>query len=229
MDDRLFKELKHIPILCVEDEDGIRENIVQTLEYYFDEVFEAQDGNEAFELYEYYKPKIVLTDIQMKNCDGVELIRKIRQIDKDITIFVLTAYSTEEYLLDLINLNINHFIIKPLNLKKLNEALLKYLDKDLKPIELCKGLVLDIEKREVIYNSNEIISLRKREKDFLQLLVKRKNSIVTYDQIEQELWLEKEMTTHALKSFIKDLRSKLPINIIKNIPQEGYTLIKEGC
>lgn len=34
------------------------------------------------------------------------------------------------------------------------------------------------------------------------------------------------MTSHALKSFIKELRNKMPINVIKNVPQEGYTLQK---
>ncbi|RXJ86675.1 response regulator transcription factor [Arcobacter sp. CECT 8985] len=225
MNNRLLKELKDIPILCVEDESGIREVIVQTLKYYFDDVYEAQDGDEGFELYEYYKPKIILTDIQMKNCNGVEFIKRVRKVDKDITIFVITAYSNEEYLMDLINLNINHYILKPLNLKKLNEALVKFIEKNSKPIVLCEDLVLDIEKRQLHYKNKETIVLRKREKDFLQLLAKRKNSIVTYEQIEQELWVEKEMTTHALKSFIKDLRSKLPVNIIKNVPQEGYILI----
>ena len=67
MNEELLKELKDISILCVEDEDGIRDTIVSTLKYYFKEVYEACDGNEAYELYEYYKPKIVLTDIQMKS------------------------------------------------------------------------------------------------------------------------------------------------------------------
>lgn len=42
--------------------------------------------------------------------------------------------------------------------------------------------------------------------------------------IEFELWNNKEMTSHALKSFIKELRHKIPVNVIKNIPQESYTL-----
>jgi len=224
MDDKLLKELKNVPILCVEDEDGIRKVIVETLQYYFDEVYEARDGDEAYEIYQDYKPKIILSDIQMKNCNGVDFVKRIRKEDKTTTIIMLTAYSNEEYLLDLINLNVNHFILKPLNLKKLNEALMKYLNKMQKPISLCKDLVLDLQKRELLYKGNEVIFLRKREKDFLQMLHDRKDSIVTYSQIEEELWMDKEMTTHALKSFIKDLRHKLPINVIKNVPQEGYTL-----
>jgi len=223
MNEILLEELKNIPILCVEDEDGIRKVIVDTLKYYFDEVYEASDGSEAYEIYKEYKPKIILSDIQMKNCDGVELVKKIRKEDSTTTIIMLTAYSNEEYLIDLINLNISHFILKPLNLKKLNEALLKYLNKSLEPIILTKDLILDLEKRELHYK-DEVITLRKREKEFLQLLYDRKDAILTYNEIEEELWIDKEMTTHALKSFIKEIRAKLPINVIKNVPQEGYTL-----
>ena len=226
MNDELLKELKNISILCVEDENGIREAVVNTLKYYFKDVYEASDGNEGFELYEYYKPKIVLTDIQMKNSNGIEFVKKIRKNDLDTMIIMLTAHSNEEYLMDLINLNINHYILKPLNLKKLNIALEKYLHKATKSIYLSEDLVLDLQKRELIYKSSEIIFLRKREKDFLHLLYEKKGTILKYEEIEFELWNDKEMTSHALKSFIKELRNKMPINVIKNVPQEGYTLQK---
>ncbi|NVJ54020.1 MAG: response regulator transcription factor [Campylobacteraceae bacterium] len=225
MEERLLKELKSVPILCVEDEDGIRQIIVETLKYYFDEVYEARDGEEAYEMYQDYKPKIILSDIQMKNCNGIDFVKKVRKEDSTTTIFMLTAYSNEEYLVDLINLNINHFILKPLNLKKLNEALMKYLNKSASPIKLCENMYLDLQKREITYDSDVII-LRKREKEFLHLLYEKKGSILSYIEIEDELWAEREMTSHALKSFIKDLRHKLPVNVIKNVPQEGYTLAK---
>ena len=226
MNEELLKELKDISILCVEDEEGIRETIVSTLKYYFKEVYEASNGNEAYELYEYYKPKIILSDIQMKDGNGLELVKKIRKNDNDTMIIMLTAYSNEEYLMELINLNISHFILKPLNLKKLTIALEKYLQKAIKPILLSKDLILDSQKRELIYKNEEIIHLRKREKDFLHLLYDKNGSILKYEEIELELWNEKQMTSHALKSFIKELRIKIPINIIKNVPQEGYTLLK---
>ncbi len=222
----LIEELKNISILCVEDEDGIRQTIVNTLKFYFKDVYEASDGNEGFELYEYYKPKIVITDIEMRNTNGIQLVQKIRENDFETMIIMLTAYSTEEYLMDLINLNISHYILKPLNLKKLSQALEKYLVKFSKPVVLCEDLLFDLQKRELIYKNNEIIHLRKREKDFLYLLYEKKDSILKYEEMEFELWGDKEMTSHALKSFIKELRNKIPLNIIKNIPQEGYTLQK---
>ncbi|MGD9623592.1 MAG: response regulator transcription factor [Arcobacter sp.] len=226
MKPELIEELKNISVLCVEDEDGIRQTIVNTLNYYFKDVYEATSGNEGFELYEYYKPKIVITDIQMRDGNGVELVKRIRENDFETMIIMLTAHSNEEYLMDLINLNINHYILKPLNLKKLSQALEKYLVKSLKPVMLSDDLLFDLQKRELIYKGSEIIPLRKREKDFLYLLYEKKGSILKYEEIEFELWNDKEMTTHALKSFIKELRNKLPVNVIKNVPQEGYTLQK---
>lgn len=224
MDKDLLEELRNVPILCVEDEDGIREIVVETLKYYFDEVYEARDGDEGYEIYLDYKPKIILSDIEMKNCNGIDFVKRIRKDDNHTTIIMLTAYSNEEYLIDLINLNVSHFILKPLNLKKLNEALLKYVQKSLEPISLTKDLVLDLQKRELVYKNEESIPLRKREKEFLQLLFERKGAILSYIDMEEELWGDKDMTTHALKSFIKELRAKLPVNVIKNVPQEGYTL-----
>ncbi|WP_320033471.1 response regulator [Halarcobacter sp.] len=224
MEKELLEELKQLSILCVEDEEGIRKVIVETLKYYFDEVYEAKDGNEAYEIYQDYKPKIILSDIQMKNCDGVELVKKIREDDLNTIIIMLTAYSNEEYLMELINLNISHYILKPLNAKKLNDALIKLFSKN-SLIKLSEHLSLDLKKRELIFKDKEIITLRKREKEFLHLLYEKKGAILSYYEIESELWIDKEMTSHALKSFIKELRAKLPENIIKNVPQEGYTLV----
>ncbi|RXJ80524.1 response regulator transcription factor [Arcobacter sp. F2176] len=226
MDNELLKEkLKDISILCVEDEDGIREFLVSTLKYYFKEVYEARNGLEALEMYEEYRPKIILSDIEMPKMNGLDFVKKVRQNDISTSIIMLTAYSNEEYLMNLINLNIDHFILKPLNSKKLNEALNKYIERNFsEQISLSENLKLDLSKRELIFDDSTIIPLRKRENDFLNLLYKNKNSITTYEQIEIELWQDKIMTSHALKSFIKELRNKMPTNIIKNISQAGYIL-----
>jgi DNA-binding response OmpR family regulator len=225
VEDNYLEELKDLSILCVEDEDGIRDIIVKTLKYYFNSVYEARNGEEAYKLYKEKMPDIILSDIKMDKMDGIEFVKKVRKEDLNIMIIMLSAYSDSSYLIDLINLNINHYILKPLNLEKLDEALKKYINRNAYEIlKLSENLVLDVAKRELIYKKNQKIALRKREKDFLQMLYKNKNTITKYQQIEFELWSNKEMTTHALKSFIKELRAKIPENIIKNVPQEGYIL-----
>ena len=79
MNENLLEELKNIPILCVEDEDGIRKVIVDTLKYYFNDVYEASNAEDAYEIYEEYKPKIIISDIQMKKINGIEFVKKIRR------------------------------------------------------------------------------------------------------------------------------------------------------
>ena len=228
MDSSMMEKLKDVSILCVEDESGIRNSVVETLKYYFNEVHEAKNGEEAYDLYLEYKPKIVLSDIDMPKLNGVDLVKKIREKDSAVMIIMLTAYSNEEYLIDLINLNINQFILKPLNLKKLNVVLEKYVSAHFdEEIFLHKSIKLDLSKRQLIYNNTEFIDLRKREADFLNILYSNGQKITTYEEIEEELWQDKYMTTHALKSFIKELRGKLPINIIKNVPQMGYILDRD--
>lgn len=225
MEDELLEELKKLSILCVEDEDGIRKRVVNTLRYYFDEIYEASSGNEGFESYLENSPDIVFTDIQMSNGDGIELVKKIREVDRNTKLVVLTAYSSEEYLFSLINLNIDHFIIKPLNIKKLQEVLNKILkEKFTSTLEISSGVFLDLSTREVKF-ANKKILVRRRERDFLALLYENKNKCVTtYFQIEERIWENSYMSTSALKTFIKELRKKLEIDIIINVPQEGYTL-----
>ena len=225
MEEEQLEELKKLSILCVEDEDGIRKRVINTLKYYFDDIYEASSGEEGYQSYQENLPDIVFTDIQMSDGDGIELVKRIRETDNTTKIIVLTAYSSEDYLLSLINLNINHFILKPLNIKKLQEVLTKILkEKFNSTLEISSGVFLDLSTREVKFGDKKVL-VRRRERDFLALLYENKNRCVTtYFQIEERIWENSTMTTSALKTFIKELRKKLEVDIIINVPQEGYTL-----
>ena len=226
MNETLFTQLKDYTVLCVEDEDGIRKRLVNTLMYYFKEIYDCNSGKDGYDLYLEYKPNIVITDIQMQNGNGIDLIKKIRKNDFNTKVILLTAYSTEEYLMDLINLKVNHFILKPLNSEKLLEGLLaSFEDKLQKLLKLSDDVYLDTAKRELLFMNHRVL-LRKREKEFLELLYEYKDcSFIRYSTIEERIWENKCMSSCALKTFIKELRKKLPRDIIVNIPQEGYKLL----
>jgi len=222
MDETILNQLKKYTILCVEDEDGIRKRLVNTLKYYFDDVLEASNGEDGYDLYLEYKPDIVISDIEMPYKNGIELIQLIRKNDLNTIIIMVTAYSNEEYLLDLINLNVNHYILKPINSDNLLTGIIKGLgDKLTKNIFFSIDCYFDIQQYKLFYNNEEII-LRKREIEFLILL--HDNKILNYEQIEDYIWKDKSMSMSALKTFIKELRQKLPIELIQNVPQTGYKL-----
>lgn len=224
MDESLIEQLKEYTVLVVEDEEGIRKRLVNTLKYYFKDVLEASNGEDGYDLYCEYKPDVILSDIEMPHKNGIEMISKIRSSDLDTIVIMVTAYSNEEYLLDLINLHINHYILKPVHSQSLLTGIVEGFGKNLTSNLLFDdNLYFDISKQELIYKEN-IVVLRKREKEFLQLLYKNKNAITTYEQIEEYIWKDRSMSMSALKTFIKELRQKLPLDIVKNIPQTGYTL-----
>lgn len=223
--ENLLSQLQNYTVLCVEDEDGIRKRLVNTLKYYFSEVYEASNGDDGYDLYKEYKPSLIISDIEMPNKNGISMIEDIRKTDLDTIVIMITAYSTEEYLLELINLNINQYILKPVNSELLLNGIVKsFGNKLINKIEFNEELYFDMQARELIYKE-EIIPLRKRDKDFILLLYKNKNCVVSYDLIEENLWRDRSMSMSALKTFIKEFRQRVPVDLIINIPQEGYKLI----
>jgi DNA-binding response OmpR family regulator len=223
--ENIIEQLKNYTVLCVEDEEGIRKRLVNTLKYYFTEVYEASNGEEGYELYYEHKPNIIISDIEMPLKNGIEMISNIRKDDLSTIVIMLTAYSSEEYLLSLINLNINHYILKPVNSENLLNGIIKaFGDKLENKIKFTDEVYFNMKKRELYYKE-ELIVLRKRDKDFLLLLHENRNRVLSYETIEEYIWKDRSMSMSALKTFIKELRQRLPIDLIVNVPQEGYKLI----
>lgn len=221
----MTEQLKNYTVLCVEDEDGIRKRLVNTLKYYFAEVYEASNGEDGYELYYEHKPSIIISDIEMPKKNGIQMLTEIRKNDLSTIVIMLTAYSSEEYLMNLINLNVNHYILKPVNSENLLNGIVKAFGNKLdKRIKFCEEIYFNMKQRELYYK-DKIITLRKRDKDFLLLLHENRNQILTYSMIEEYIWKDKSMSMSALKTFIKELRQRLPIDLIVNVPQEGYKLI----
>ncbi len=223
--EELKEYLKIFTVLLVEDDEIMAQRLSNILSFYFKKVYHSRDGLDGYEDFLSLKPNLVISDIEMKNSTGIELVKNIRMIDSTTPIIILSAYSKEEYLFKLINLKVNAYILKPTTNKKLftaiKEALLSSNNVKLK---LVKDTFLDMQNSLLIYKNKEI-SLRKKEKYFLELLYKNQNKMTSYDLIQDYIWVDKEMTQNALKTFIKELRQKLPVQIINNIIQEGYKLI----
>jgi len=131
MDNIYAKELK---LLYIEDESSIREILSIRLENVVSELIVAEDGEDGYQKYLENKPDLILTDITMPKLDGIEMSRKIREIDREIPIIVMSAHSDSSYLLDSIEIGIAGYLVKPLNKDKLynileSNAKIIYVDK----------------------------------------------------------------------------------------------------
>jgi len=141
-------------ILYVEDEEILREEISSLLDGFFQKVFIASNGEEAFEIYKKNIDEIdiVITDINMPKINGIELISKIREINSTIPVLVCTAFNDAEIIIKAIRLGVNDYIIKPIQmittLKVCNKILTNcnnelLIKKNLKELEDLKSVLED--------------------------------------------------------------------------------------
>lgn len=224
MSTEIFKNLK---VLFVEDEVIIREKIVSSLKYIVSEVVSASNGREALEILQTFEADLIITDLEMPYINGVELIKEIRKRNDNICIMVVTAYTSEKFLLELIDMHIEKYILKPINLEKLIEAL-EYSQKAiLKSSNLNRplpdGYKYDWNKK-ILFHEDELISLTKKEILFLELLFKNINTITSYSKLQKEVWEDNIMTDNALRSLVRNLRKKLPKDFIINLSGMGYSI-----
>jgi diguanylate cyclase (GGDEF)-like protein len=116
---------QNMKVLYVEDDKFSREKLLRILERRFDNVLVATSGDEGYMLYKQNQPNIIITDIKFDKTNSLEMIEKIRGQDDQVQIIVTTANEDSELLLQLIENNINHFILKPLDLEKFLLAIQK--------------------------------------------------------------------------------------------------------
>ena len=103
-----------IDILVVDDHPIVREGMVAILESQadFNVVAEAGNGAEALDLYKRHTPNVVMMDLQMPITDGVAGIQNIRAFDTDAKIVVLTAYDTDERILQAVQAGARGYLLK---------------------------------------------------------------------------------------------------------------------
>jgi len=220
-----MNKFRDFTILYIEDDDGVREVNLRILKRMFKETYEASNGEAGFKLYLEKKPNIIITDIKMPRFDGIKLTKMIRQNDNITKIIITTAFSDSKYLLDAVELNIERYVVKPLTKRNLIPA----LEKAISTIEINKKLFISKNfyfdyRTELFYNENIVLEMTKKELLFLMLLVKNRDKIVTYAQIEHEVWEDEPMSLNSLRTNIGFLRKKIPFNAVENISNMGYRL-----
>lgn len=221
----------HYKILFVEDEKSIRDNYVEYLNLYYDEVYEAEDGEEAYRLYKEIKPDIMIIDIHIPKITGLELLKKIRENDHTTKAIILTAHTDVNIMRESAGLKLTEYLVKPVSSKALKSALNKvnlelsqFKVVPLKKIQLKDDYYWDIEEEELTHY-NKLIILSNKEKKFFECLISTPNRTFTVDEIILYIWENyDEGNSNALKQIIKNLRSKLPKDSIENIFGVGYRL-----
>jgi DNA-binding response OmpR family regulator len=222
------KKLKKLIVLYVEDEEKIIEKYAYFLKEYCHTVHVARDGEEAYALYKEHKPHLIVMDLLIPKLNGVGLAKKIRAENDAVAMIALTAYSDREILLNVVDLNFSSYLIKPVGRADLIQALVKVSNKiyDGRNIYLPHDCIWDT-KSQTLFCNDVAINLTKRELKFFELLVQRGGIPCNDAEILFHVWEDEEdksITNASIRTLVKNLRKKIPKNLIKNQYGVGYKI-----
>jgi len=221
-----------VKVLYAEDEKELREVMSDILSLEIDDLYLADNGEKAYELYKSKKPDIIISDINMPVMNGIEFIKKVRQRDHSTRVIMLTAHSELPYLLDSTELKLTKYLLKPVTGDALYEAI------DMACSELQNFKVTNIEKLSLdeeyswdfkeksLFCHKEEVHLTPKEKSVLALLFTNLNTTITYDMLIDEVWENSDIYgVDSIKTMIKNLRRKLPKDTIKNVYGTGFKVV----
>lgn len=116
------KEIKEnargLSILYVEDDQELRHNTARLLGSFFDDITTVENGAEGLDKYKKHSYDLIMTDINMPQMNGVKLAQQIKYDNPRQVIVVISAHDEASYLLELINIGVDYFVLKPLDLSQ---------------------------------------------------------------------------------------------------------------
>jgi len=145
---------KEISILYVEDDKSVREGYIKAIRSYCNELFVATNGIEGLEKYNKYQPDIIISDINVPKLNGLEMVKQIKAQNPNQPVIFTTAYSDSKYTIEALELQVEGYLLKPVDKLKLKQKIEQiskaiYLEKENKK----QQLIIDY----VVNNSSSII------------------------------------------------------------------------
>jgi two-component system NtrC family sensor kinase len=112
-----------LKILLIDDEEPIRKILGLYLRSKDYEVITAADGKEGIELFQKEKPPVVLTDIKMPGMNGIEVLKRVKDINSETEVIVITGHADMDLAIQALQLDASDFITKPVDNRALSVAL----------------------------------------------------------------------------------------------------------
>lgn len=211
--------MKQKNILIVDDEQKILEVIASFLESQNYQVFQAENGAKAFEIFEKENISLIILDLMLPDLSGEEICKKIRRTSR-VPIIMLTAKVEESDVLEGLEIGADDYITKPFSLKELIarvKAVLRRTSEE--PVPLFNknsynggDLILDFGK-DLVLKDQIPVYLTPTEFNILTTLIKFPGKVFTREElIEFALGSGFEGFDRAVDSHIKNLRQKIEDN-----------------
>lgn len=209
-------------VLLVEDDRLLGESLTEYLQsegFITDWVY---DPREVMDLLEVSRYDVIVLDLIMPHIGGEELIKAIREKDKETPILVLTAKHRLEDKRTCFELGADDYLTKPFEMEELILRL-KALYRRKNPQDVV--VIDEVEvcfSKEMVKVKGKPISLSKKDWLVLKFLVENRGRFVSHEEILNYVWGDEPVGEDVVRAHIKNLRKLLPEGFIKTMKGRGY-------
>lgn len=230
-------------ILIVEDDKEIREGVEIYLRNQGYDVYQASNGAEGLKVIEQQELHLAIVDIMMPVMDGVTMLMKLRSMNYEFPVIMLSAKSEEVDKIMGLNMGADDYVTKPFTplelLARVNSHLRRYSkylnavseDKEREHIYTIGGLELNEDTVEVSVDG-EPVKLTPMEFKIVQLLIKNPGRVFSAEEIYERIWNEKAVNTDTIMVHVRNIREKIEIDpknpkYLKVVWGVGYKMEKQ--
>lgn len=213
-------------ILLIEDNQTITKGLTYTFSNTNYNLVSASNIEEAKQILTTKIPKLILLDVTLPDGNGFDLYEEKIKILNIPTIF-LTAKDTEDDIVKGLELGAVDYITKPFSTRELLARINRILSSKQSTIKV-KDITFNFDKMEVFKN-DEIINLTSLETKILYLLFTNINKVVKREYLIEYIWnlTGNDINDNTITVYLKRIREKLGIDIIKTVKGIGYRIDEE--
>jgi two-component system, OmpR family, response regulator RpaB len=225
-------------IVVIEDEDPIRRGLCDALTAFGYDPVAAADGESGLDTAQRLSPSLVLLDLAMPKMDGMTVLAELRKTHPTLPVIIITARGSEDDRVRGLKLGADDYVVKPFSARELLarvEAVLRRSPDRPHPVRSIEsdGHVVDLDRAEVRFPDDDVISLSEMEADIFRYLANNADRVITREELLARVWGidDQNLETRAVDMHITRLRTKLdrggsdqPIQWIKTVRGKGYML-----
>jgi len=198
-------------VLVVDDEPPIRKLLRMGLTTQGYDVLEAPNGKSALDM-SGQKPDLIILDLGLPDMQGIDLLRKLREVNEAVPIVILSSRGDEVAKVQALDLGADDYVTKPFGMDELLARMRAALRHQLqvqgeRPVFRVSDLSVDLVRRIVRLGDKEV-KLSPKEYDLLRVLVQHAGKVLTHKFLLGELW--DELTdAQYLRVYVRQLRQKI--------------------
>ncbi len=220
-------------ILVIEDDNSIREGIVDALEFEGYSTFQTGHGKEGHEMALEVDCDLVLLDLVLPGVLGLDILSAIRKSRPTLPVIIMTAKGSEDERVEGLRLGADDYVVKPFSIREFLARIQAVLRRspgrpsDITTVEI-DGVSVDITKKEVLFTDGNKVSISEREADLVRYLAQNSGRVISRQELLIHVWRiadPKGMETRTVDMHIARLREKIGDSegtIIKTVRGKGY-------